>query len=61
MPKLCPFRKRTDYVVKQGFSNYHIETFLVCVEDNCMSWNEEWRVCNMCSDKRVYNCEVHSQ
>lgn len=48
----CPFRKKDDGLYKLN------EEFKDCYKGNCMAYNDDLRICNLCSDKRIYNLEI---
>jgi hypothetical protein len=47
----CPFRKQDDGVSKLR------EEFRECLKGDCMAYNDDKRICNLCSDKRVFKIE----
>lgn len=66
--KKCPFRKRINYmgyhdgsykaIRKQPESTYALEEFEDCIENDCSAWDENEKICNLCSSKRVFNVEA---
>ena len=48
--KKCPFRKRINY--------YALEEFEDCIENDCSAWDENEKICNLYSSKRVFNVEA---
>ena len=51
--KMCPFRKETDLVQAETRNQYmdigsvYQESFLECIEENCMAWDSKARDCRL--------------
>lgn len=46
--KLCPFLK---VIEKKYQGEISFEQFRPCQSDECMAWNEELGICNICGNK----------